>query len=127
VEGVNLVAGTGLGSWLRARREKLGLSQREAAQSADIGERTLQRYEKDAGPNYELLRLLDALGVRLRPSPPRGSAGSLNSEFRRLSDRQGVLEAEVREAVALMREALERLSESPPQAGEEHEAQSRGG
>lgn len=93
MEGVNLVAETGFGDWLRKRRGKR--SQREVATSAQIGERTVQRYEKDTGPSYELLRLLDALGVRLRPAPPVEAPRALNVEVQLLRRRQEELGAKL--------------------------------
>ncbi len=111
MEGVDLAAEKGVGPWLRARRKKLGMSQRETAGAAEIGERTIQRYEKDEGPAYELLRLLDALGVKLRPGPVSRSARALNTEVHELRDRLVKLEATVIESAdttAASLEALER-------------------
>lgn len=86
VEGVNFDGETGLGPWIRERRETLGMTQRQLAAAAGVGDRTLQRYERDVGLGYETLRVLDALGVRLKPEPRSRSAAATNTELRRVSD-----------------------------------------
>lgn len=72
-----------LASWLRARREEIGLTQRELAAAAGVSEQTIGRYERGEGYT-ELLRILDALGVELRPAPPDRSARALNAELHEL-------------------------------------------
>jgi transcriptional regulator with XRE-family HTH domain len=129
MKGVNLVAETGFGEWLRSKRGDR--TQREVAASAQIGERTVQRYERDKGPSYELLRLLDALGIRLRPAPRLEAPRALNVEIQSLRHRQEALEArvgglatgdELREGLDTLRAAIDRLAsqgtgEDRPAAG----------
>lgn len=68
-----------MGAWFRELRGER--SQREVAASAGISERTLQRYESDQGPSYEMLRLLEALGVELNPPAPSEAPRAVNAEL----------------------------------------------
>lgn len=122
-DGIDYIAERGLGAWLRQRREKKGLSATEVAQASSLASRTVLRYEEDKGLGYETIRLLDALGVTLKPGPPRGGPVSVNGELRLLrrelaaraaadAERYETLDRRLRsleESAALARRALELL------------------
>lgn len=81
---IDYVAERGLGAWLRARREKLGLSRIALANAASTSTKTIERYESDKGLGYDTLRILDALGVKWNAGPLKDSPASVNRELRDL-------------------------------------------
>lgn len=109
VHSVDLPRKTGVGAWLRELRGKR--SQRDVAASAGISERTLQRYENDQGPSYEMLRLLDALGVKLEPPAPNG-VRSVETELADLHRLLRELKTESAAGRHSLSESLEFLGES---------------
>jgi transcriptional regulator with XRE-family HTH domain len=79
--------------WLRELRERAGLTQEQLAQAVGTDRRNIRRWEVEGHDpaGSVLLKILDAVGVRLLPSPPGAAPRALN--------------AEVRELQALLREA----------------------
>lgn len=72
------------GEWLKALREKRGFNQDEAAEAARISTRSVQRYESGKPAGFDLVALMDALGVKLTPSPPADRPRALNAELQEL-------------------------------------------
>lgn len=99
-----------MGEWLRSLRGER--SQRDVAASAGIAERTLQRYENDQGPSYEMLRLLDALGVKLEPPAPSGVPRSVGAELGELRTLLAELRTESAAGRHTFAAALDSVAES---------------
>jgi transcriptional regulator with XRE-family HTH domain len=110
MHAVDLIQRKGVGAWLRELRA--GRSQRDVAASAGISERTLQRYENDQGPSYEMLRLLDALGVKLIPPPPNGAPRAVGAELADLRNLLAELRAESAAGRRSFAESLESVADS---------------
>jgi transcriptional regulator with XRE-family HTH domain len=72
--------------WLRELRERAGLTQEQLAQSVGTDRRNIRRWEVEGHDpaGSVLLRILDAVGVRLVPAPPAGTPRALNAELREL-------------------------------------------
>jgi transcriptional regulator with XRE-family HTH domain len=110
VPAVTNVADEGfeLREWLRQLREQAGLTREELAVAVGTDRRNIYRWEvegHDPGGTI-LLRLLTALGVRIKPSPKGTSVRALNAELRELQAR--VADA-VEAAAATRDEILARL------------------
>lgn len=74
-------------NWLRSLREQAGLTQEQLAQSVGTDRRNIRRWEVEGHDpaGSVLLRILDAVGVRLVPAPPNGRPRALNAELRALA------------------------------------------
>ena len=110
MHSVDMTARTGVGAWLRELRGER--SQRDVAASAGISERTLQRYENDQGPSREMLRLLDALGVKLQPPAPNGAPRSVGAELTDLRIHLAELRSESAAGRHTFSSSLESLADS---------------
>ncbi len=114
VDEIDYLAERGLGPWLKDRREKKGMTTIELSQAATVGQRTVTRYEGDQGLGYETLRILDALGIRLRPEPLKRGPASVNRELRDLRailEERAAAEREWREEYDRRLAAVEALAE----------------
>lgn len=96
--------------WLRELRERAGLTQEQLAQSVGTDRRNIRRWEVEGHDpaGSVLLRILDAVGVRLVPSPPTGAPRALNAELREL---QAVLREAEDQAERRHDELLAQLAE----------------
>jgi transcriptional regulator with XRE-family HTH domain len=96
--------------WLRELRDRAGLTQEQLAQSVGTDRRNIRRWEVEGHDpaGSVLLRILDAVGVRLVPAPPRGAPRALNAELR---DLQAVLREAEDRAERRHEELLAQLAE----------------
>lgn len=87
-------------SWLREMRSRTGMSQPELAETIQVEERTIRRYERGHGVQsfVQFLRLLDALGVKLKPEVPINAPRALNAEIQ-------ALRSELTREIRLLRKA----------------------
>jgi transcriptional regulator with XRE-family HTH domain len=75
--------------WLRELRERAGLTQEQLAHAVGTDRRNIRRWEVDGHDpaGSMLMRVLDAVGVQLVPSPPGELPGAVNTELRELKAR----------------------------------------
>lgn len=116
MDGVRLDREVGLGAWLRERRERLGLSQRQLAIAAEIDPKRLERFEHDRhlGSTYSFLRLLDALGARPSALPVARAPRATNAEVHELRDDLARLAEAAEELLRNQAEMIARLDELEP-------------
>jgi transcriptional regulator with XRE-family HTH domain len=75
--------------WLRELRERAGLTQEQLAHAVGTDRRNIRRWEVDGHDpaGSMLIRVLDAVGVQLVPSPPGELPRAVNTELRELKAR----------------------------------------
>jgi transcriptional regulator with XRE-family HTH domain len=75
--------------WLRELRERAGLTQEQLAHAVGTDRRNIRRWEVDGHDpaGSMLMRVLDAVGVQLVPSPPGELPRAVNTELRELKAR----------------------------------------
>ncbi len=75
--------------WLRELRERAGLTQEQLAHAVGTDRRNIRRWEVDGHDpaGSMLMRVLDAVGVELVPSPPSELPRAVNTELRELKAR----------------------------------------
>jgi transcriptional regulator with XRE-family HTH domain len=75
--------------WLRELRERAGLTQEQLAHAVGTDRRNIRRWEVDGHDpaGSMLMRVLDAVGVQLVPSPPGELPRAVNTELHELKAR----------------------------------------
>lgn len=72
--------------WLRELRERAGLTQDQLATAVGTDRRNIRRWEVEGHDpsGTALLKILEAVGVKLTPSKPAQIPGAVNAELRDL-------------------------------------------
>ena len=112
-------------TWLRELREQAGLTQDELAYAVGTDRRNIRRWEVEGHDpaGSMLLRVLDAVGVQLVPTPPasipravNAALGQLEAQQREAADEAARRHEQLVELIGGQREELTGISARPGEA-----------